>query len=96
MVNVRVEVIYPEWQPDPQASDDLVAEWEAFTTALREHEGGHVQIAINETYALQDELDRLASELSCAEFASALSEARQRAWDASETYYTAMADFYSK
>lgn len=79
LVNVTITTTYPQWEPGPETAPQLVARWEQFTSALREHEGGHIQIAINGAYALQAEVERLAAESTCAEFSSALREAHRRA-----------------
>jgi predicted secreted Zn-dependent protease len=48
LVDVEALEMLPEWRDQSHASAETVREWKGFLAALREHEGGHVEIGIEE------------------------------------------------
>ena len=67
--NVRIEVSsqmrVPEWQRPPDPPAELVAQWEAFSTALDDHERGHRQIAFDGAGEISRRLRDL-QDMSCS------------------------------
>ena len=51
-VDLDVTVTLPEWAPPPDAPPALRRDWGRFLTALRQHEDGHRQIAVEGAEAL--------------------------------------------
>ena len=93
--DVRIEVVshtrVPEWRRPSDAPAELVAQWDAFVTALDDHERSHQQIAFDIAGQLARRLREL-TEMSCSQLRSegdreasrlmALHRERQRQFDA--------------
>lgn len=66
-VEVNVTFTYPWWEPPATAAPDLVAHWEAYGEALRTHEDGHQQIGLETAWAVQQALNEVPPQATCAE-----------------------------
>jgi predicted secreted Zn-dependent protease len=58
-IGLTVTMILPRWLPPADTSDDLIALWDRYSTALRAHEDGHHRIALA---AAQEVARRLKAE----------------------------------
>jgi predicted secreted Zn-dependent protease len=50
--DLTVNMSLPRWNPPPNAARDLIERWNRFSTALRRHEDGHRDIAIDAAHEL--------------------------------------------
>ncbi|NEQ24384.1 MAG: DUF922 domain-containing Zn-dependent protease [Microcoleus sp. SIO2G3] len=66
-IAVETEITMPRWEPPAQASGQLVANWQHYTKALKQHEDGHRQISIDAGAQVLDRLQALPSYTTCAE-----------------------------
>ena len=60
-VTYDVTVTFPHWNPPPEASPELVANWSRFITVLAEHEKVHVD-NVNTSYA---QVEKAIKEATC-------------------------------
>ncbi len=58
-VCAEIVVVTPRWRPSRFAPVELLEEWSRFVAALRAHEQGHVDLAVEAAKALQGALDAL-------------------------------------
>jgi predicted secreted Zn-dependent protease len=74
-VTTRLELsmTLPHWSPPPGVRAELIGRWERFISALRAHEDGHVQGAINLENTAKNLLLALSSE-SCRALDAAMRE----------------------
>ncbi len=61
-VDASVTVELPRWAAPPEADPALVAEWEAWHTALRRHEQGHVEVV----HVFAHDAETVIREAGCA------------------------------
>jgi predicted secreted Zn-dependent protease len=66
-VNVTVRIMFqlPRWKRPPDAAEDVVQRWGAFSSALQLHEDGHKQIVIGAARRLAALLPAIAPQSSC-------------------------------
>ncbi|HVG43259.1 MAG TPA: DUF922 domain-containing protein [Longimicrobium sp.] len=76
-VNLRTEVRLPRWEPGPDTSPELVAQWRTFSENLRSHENGHLEIAVAAAREVERELRRVQTP-SCMNVQGAGNQAAQR------------------
>jgi predicted secreted Zn-dependent protease len=70
---LELSMTLPHWAPPPGVAGELIARWERFISALRAHEDGHVQGAINLESEAKRTLLALSSE-SCRALDAAIRE----------------------
>ena len=61
-----IHMTLPRWTPPPNASPVLVKKWNTFADALRKHEDGHRDIAIEAARVITDRAGAAQSEADCA------------------------------
>lgn len=61
-----VHMTLPRWMPPRDASPVLVKRWNTFADALRKHEDGHRDIAIEAARVVADRAGKVAPERDCA------------------------------
>ncbi|HKP74032.1 MAG TPA: DUF922 domain-containing protein [Longimicrobiaceae bacterium] len=76
-VTLRTEVRMPHWDPPPGASPELVAQWRSFIDALRVHENGHLEIAVQAQREVERTLRRTEAP-SCTQMQSVGNQAAER------------------
>jgi predicted secreted Zn-dependent protease len=57
-VTLRTEVRLPHWDPPPETSPELIAQWQSFIDHLRMHENGHLEIAVQAQRQVESALRR--------------------------------------
>ncbi|MBD2090494.1 DUF922 domain-containing protein [Microcoleus sp. FACHB-1515] len=72
-VNIAVEseITLPHWEPPADASGQLVANWDHYTKALKQHENGHRDISIAAGEQVLQQLRRLPNSATCAQLRTA-------------------------
>lgn len=65
-IAVESEITLPRWEPPTDAPDQLVANWDQYTKALKQHENGHRDISIAAGEQVVQQLRRLPSYSTCA------------------------------
>jgi predicted secreted Zn-dependent protease len=68
---VETSITMPQWQPPANASRELVANWQEYTTALKSHEDGHKDISLAAGQEILNVLEDLPSYPSCDEVRTA-------------------------
>lgn len=61
-----IHMTLPRWMPPPNASPVLVKRWNTFAAALRKHEDGHRDIAIEAARVVTDRAAAVLPERDCA------------------------------
>lgn len=61
-----IHMTLPRWMPPKKASPVLVKRWNTFADALRKHEDGHRDIAIEAARVVTDRVGAVPSENDCA------------------------------
>jgi predicted secreted Zn-dependent protease len=66
-VTTRLEVVYtlPRLKTGPAMSEDLVARWETFNTALFSHEQGHKDLAVRAAIEIENRISGMGTRESC-------------------------------
>lgn len=59
VVDLNVEITLPDWTPSAGADSELRSAWARFSTALRGHENGHRDLAVQGAEAVRDALEGL-------------------------------------
>jgi predicted secreted Zn-dependent protease len=72
-----VHMTLPRWMPPQNAPPALVKRWNTFADALRKHEEGHRDIAIEGARAITDSASAVAAESDCATLKKNLSRAAE-------------------
>jgi predicted secreted Zn-dependent protease len=80
-VTVAITATFPHWETPPDASPELVDRWTTYTRALKTHEAGHQQIAIEAGREIRQTLKGLPAYLSCSELEQAADAAGQNILD---------------
>lgn len=91
-ITVETDIMMPQWEPPAHASGQLVANWQHYTKALKQHEDGHRQISIEAGTQVLQRLRTLPNFATCAELrteakavvAEILEQTRQRQHDYDE------------
>lgn len=65
--DVDIVIDMPRWNADPQASRELLGEWERYARVLKEHESGHRDLAVKAAGEINEILAGLGSFGSRAE-----------------------------
>jgi predicted secreted Zn-dependent protease len=73
-VGLSLVVHLPDWQDTARAPAALQQSWQRFLRALRAHEEGHVQLAIEHATALRNQIAQTKPEASCPTFMAKLQE----------------------
>jgi predicted secreted Zn-dependent protease len=66
-IDVTAVVTLPEWQDRNRASVALAREWYRFLSATRDHEHGHVTIAVETAHAVETAIRAVGSRATCEE-----------------------------
>jgi predicted secreted Zn-dependent protease len=70
-----VDMNLPRWNPPSNAAPALVKRWNAFATAVRKHEDGHREIAIDAAYEIEAGAKKEPPQRDCAALKKRLSRA---------------------
>lgn len=62
----------PRWQPPRDAPPALVHQWQTFATAVRHHEDGHRDIAVDAAHAILDRVSKVAPASDCGKLKRSL------------------------
>lgn len=95
-VLVEIHILLPEWEPPRQAPEALVSKWDEFRRALRAHEEGHGQIAVEAAEQIYEALSNLPVYPTCEGLEKAADELgenlleshrrREKAYDAESNH----------
>jgi predicted secreted Zn-dependent protease len=66
-VTVTITQTFPKWAPPPEASPNLINEWNAYIEALQLHESGHSEIGIDAGEEILRSLSNLPPYPTCGE-----------------------------
>jgi predicted secreted Zn-dependent protease len=77
VVTYDIEVVFPRWVPPEDAPSDLVDRWSIYTTALAEHEKGHIDNVVQNYQSVLDAIMSATCETAEAAAAAALGPLRQ-------------------
>lgn len=70
-IALESEITLPHWEPPADASGQLVANWDHYTKALKQHENGHREISIAAGEQVLQQLLSLPSYATCTELRTA-------------------------
>ncbi len=70
-VQVEITFTFPQWDPPPNAPQDLVDRWDAYVAALQLHEDGHEEIAIEAGNEILQAISALPTYPLCSELEQA-------------------------
>lgn len=71
-VELDVEMNLPRWNAPADARPDLVKRWNAFAAAVRKHEDGHRDIAIDAVRVVAERLQNVTTGRDCASLRKSL------------------------
>jgi len=80
-VNVKSNMLLPQWNPPASASAQTRSEWSRFISALVAHETNHVRIDVDEAEALASTLQNLPRHSNCGELDGSVKQAHSTAID---------------